>query len=157
MKKILIVLVLFVGSLFVMGGGCEFETSTSFGLTAEDSVLAKSEGGSWQQASDSTFQRGDDIALILLNVRGFEKGDDGLNKMDIDLQVKDPEGEVIFMQKDMLGEEGHVNLENNIANSPYGSFSSTEELEPGRYTIKVRVRDEVGGGSTSKSKTFTLE
>ena len=157
MKKILIVLALFVGSLFVMGGGCEFETSTSFGLTAEDSVLAKFEGGSWQQAPDSTFQRGDDIALILLNVRGFEKGDDGLNKMDIDVEVEGPEGEIIFKEDGMLGEEGHVNLENNVANSPYGSFSSTEGLEPGRYIIKVTVRDEIGEGSTTKRKTFTLE
>jgi hypothetical protein len=136
--------------------GCQ-ETSTSFGLEIEDTVLAKKEAGTWQPVKEAKFKKGDEIGLVLLNVKGFKKGKDGLNRIDLDVQVKGPDGEIILEKKNILGEAGHVNLKNNIAESPVGSFSTTPELESGKYTIKVTIKDKIGGGSASTSKSFTLE
>lgn len=156
MKKTLIFLGIILASLLMMLG-CQVETSTSFGLEIQDSVLAKKEADGWQPVSDEAFKKGDVVGLVLMNVKGFEKGDDGLNKMDLDVKVKGPNSEVILDKKDMLEAAGHVDLENNIAKSPVGSFSTSSEMESGKYTIKVTIRDEIGGGSASKSKSFTLQ
>jgi hypothetical protein len=48
-------------------------------------------------------------------------------------------------------------MENNTAESPLGSFHTTEELEPGEYVMKVTLYDKVGKGSTSHSEKIILE
>lgn len=127
------------------------------GLTIQDSALAKRGAETWKRAKDGTFQKGDMVGLVLLNVSGFEKGDDGLNRMDLDIEVKGPDGEIISAKSDILGEEGHANLENNTAESPIGTFNTTPELESGEYTIELTVKDKVGKSRASRRKTFTLE
>lgn len=156
MDKRLPITALIIGVL-LLAGGCEVETSTSFGLDVQDSILAKDVGGTWEPMDGNTFQRGDVVGIVLLNVQGFEEGEDGLNEMELDIKVTGPDGEVVLEKQNMLEEAGHVNLENNVAKTPVGSFTTTPDLEPGQYRMKVTIRDEVGGGSASKSKTFALE
>ena len=138
-------------------GARQIEAREKSGLQIEKSVLAKKAGGTWHPVKDASFQKGDVVGLIFLNVRGFEKGKDGLNWMDLDIEVKSSEGEVILEQSDMLGEKGHVKMKNNLAESPVGSFNTTPEMESGKYTIKLTVKDKVGGDIASESKSFTLE
>ena len=156
MKKLLIVLGIVLAS-FLMMGGCQLETSTSSGLEIQDTVLAKKEADLWQPVPEAIFKKGDTIGIVLLNVKGFKKGDDGLNWLDIDVEVKDPANELILDEKDILGEAGHVNLVDNIAKSPVGYFTTPLESASGKYLLKVTIKDKVGGGEASVSKSFVLE
>jgi len=137
--------------------GCRTESSLSFKLSYEDSVLAKNVDGSWEIVEDTKFAKGDTIALILLNVQGFEKGEDGLNWMDIDVEVKDSKGTVILNEKNLLGESGKLELENNTADSPYGSFITNNDTPSGKYEMKVTVHDKIGGGKAVCSKSLIIE
>jgi len=94
---------------------------------------------------------------VLVNVGPFKKGEDGLNWIEMDMEVRDPNGNIIFSEKGMLGENGHVNLPNNMATSPYGTFYTTTDLAPGKYKMTLTIYDKVGGGKASQSATFTLE
>ncbi len=159
MKKILFVLGLILVSFLTMGG-CKVETSTgtSFGLTIEDAVFARmSADGKFVPAEGSVYKRGEKVHFILLNVDGFQKGDDGLNWFNLDMDVKGPNEEVILSQQGMLGEKGHVDLLNNTVPSPGGSLTTTAAMEPGNYKFKLTIYDKIGGGSASKTKTFILE
>jgi hypothetical protein len=157
MKRILIILGLIIAALLTMGG-CKVETSTSFGLSIKDASLARqSAEGKLVPVEDGVFQRGEKINLVLLNVGKFKKGEDGKHWFDMDIEVKDPNGAIIFSKQGLLGENGHVLIPNDIAASPYGTFTTTTEMETGNYRIKLTVRDKVSGSSASKSKTFTLE
>ena len=137
--------------------GCKTETSLSLGLSYEDAVLAKKVDGSWNAVKDTKFAKGDTVGLVLLNVSGFKKGEDGLNWMDIDVEVKDTEGKIILDEKGLLGDSGKMELENNIAKSPVWSFATNSDLASGKYNIKVTVHDKIGGGKVMKSMSFNLE
>jgi hypothetical protein len=136
---------------------CRASTSLSVGLSVDDAVLAAKTDDQWQVVEDNVFQRGDIIGLVMLNVSGFKKGEDGLNWMDLDLVVKGPDGAVILDEKELLGEAGHIDMPDNTAKSPVGSFYTTDELEPGDYVIKVTLYDKVGKGSTTHTKKIILE
>lgn len=150
-------LVLTILMLIILFPACRASTSLSVGLSPDDTVLAIKTDDQWQVVDSNVFQRGDIIGLVMLNVSGFKKGEDGLNWMDIDLEVKGPDGAVILDEKELLGEAGHIDMENNTAESPLGSFYTTEELEPGEYVMKVTLYDKVGKGSTSHSEKIILE
>ena len=156
MKKLLL---LFSISILVILQlvGCRTQTTLNVGLSFEDSVLAKQVDGKWNVVKDTKFAKGDTIGLILLNVSGFKKGDDGLNWMDIDVEAKDSEGKVILDQKGLLGESGKMELENNIAKSPVGNIVTTDKFPAGKYDIKVTVHDKIGGGKAVNSRSFFIE
>jgi hypothetical protein len=139
-------------------GGCKCETSTSFGLSIEKASFARMEAdGKLSLISDPVYKRGEPVYFVLLNVGEFKKGEDGLNRFDMDLEFKGPEDQNIFSKKGMLGEKGHVNLPNNTAASPYGVFSTTSGLKPGKYFMKLTIYDKIGEGSASKGSTLMLE
>lgn len=48
----------------------------------------------------------------------------------MDIEIKDPKGDVVLSQTGMLGEQGHLALPNDVAPSPYAVFVTTTELEP---------------------------
>jgi len=136
---------------------CEKSTSVSVGLSADDTILAKQSGDQWDPVNNGKFKKGETVGLVMLNVKAFKKGNDGLNWIDMDVEVKDPDGKVILSEKDLLGDSGKLDLKDNIAKSPVGNFSTTSSLQSGKYTIKVTVYDKIGKGYTTNSKTFDLE
>ena len=139
-------------------GGCQVEQSVSYGgLQIEDSMLARYEGGEWHPVDDAVFNKGDEIGLILLNVGKFSRGEDGLNWLDIDVELKDPSGKVILSEEGILGSSGKADLKDDIAPKPVGSVNTIDDMETGKYTIKVTVHDKVSGNKASTSRTFMIE
>lgn len=136
---------------------CRASTSLSVGLSVEDTVLAVKTDDQWNVSESNVFQRGDIVGLVMLNVSGFKKGDDNLNWMEIDVQVKGPNGEIILDEKELLGEAGHMDMENNTAESPVGSFYTTPDLDSGEYVLTVTVYDKVGKGKATHSEKIILE
>ncbi|MCP5104606.1 MAG: hypothetical protein GY950_14565 [bacterium] len=130
----------------------------SGGLSYRKAVFAKKgNDGKLTPVDDSTFARGEVVNLIFLNVGKFKKGPDGKHLFDIDLEVKNPKGERIFQQEKMLGENGHTLLENDIADSPYGIFYTSIELEPGIYRMTLTIYDKIGNERVSVTKPFKLK
>ncbi len=136
---------------------CRGSASLSVSLSAEDIILAVKTDEQWNVVESNVFQRGDIIGLVMLNVSGFKKGDDGLNWMEIDLQVKGPDGEVVLDEKELLGESGHFDMENNTAESPLGSFYTQNDMPTGEYVMKVTLYDKVGKGSIAHSEKIIIE
>ena len=133
------------------------DITESDGLNLEGYKFASpSESGALAVKEDQFFKKGDIVCLILTNVGKFKKGEDGLNKFDMSVEVTDPDGKIAYSQSDMLGENGHVLLPNDIAVSPYGVFNSTTEMASGRYLFKLTIFDKVGTGKLSKTVTFNL-
>ena len=138
--------------------GCNMDTSTSTGgLAIEGSELARITDEQIFSAEDKLFIRGEDVNYILYNVGEFTVGEDGLCWLDMDLEVSDMDGEVVFSITEMLGENGKVELDGGIAGSPYVTYTTTEAMEPGKYRIKVKIYDRLGKGKSSVSTTFDLE
>ena len=153
MKKSLIS---FAG-LIILVAACQFETSTSTGISVEKSDLARTTENGIEATDNAVFSLNEDIHLVLYNVGPFKKGEDGLHWFDMDMEVSDQDGNVLLNQTGMLGDNGHLELENGMAATPYATFSPNETLEPGAYKIKVRIYDRVGKGKASVTKSFTLE
>jgi hypothetical protein len=138
--------------------GCQFETSTSRGLSIEKSELARFDNNNQIiPAGDKTFKRGEDVHYILYNVGKFKEGEDGLHWLEMDLEVTDQDDNIILDAKEMLGEKGHLKLEGGYAASPYGTFETTDKLEAGKYRIKITIYDRVGSGKVTVSSTIVLE
>lgn len=154
MKK-LCLLTVCIGILL---SGCQFETSTSKGISIEKSELARiDENNQIVPAGDKTFKRGEDVHYILYNVGKFKEGEDGLHWLEMDLEVTDQDDNIILDAKEMLGENGHLKLEGGYAATPYGTFETSENLEPGKYRIKLTIYDRVGKGKATVSSTIELE
>jgi hypothetical protein len=144
--------------MLLLFAACQFETSTSRGISIEDSELARiDEENQIIPAADKTFKRGEDVHYILYNVGKFKKGEDGLHWLEMDLEVTDQDGNIILDAREMLGENGHLELEGGYASSPYGTFQTTEKLEAGKYKIKLTIYDRVGNGKATASSTVILE
>jgi hypothetical protein len=135
---------------------CQISTSVSTGLSFEKTTMAKKVDSAWSEVTDKKFAKGDNIGLLLLNVSGFKKGDDGLNNMNIDVEVTDPDGKVIASSTDILGDAGKVDLPDNIAKTPIGTYQTTADMASGTYKIKVTVNDKISGGSATATETFEL-
>ena len=154
MKRLCLLLV----CTMILLSGCQFETSTSRGISIEKSELARiDENNQIVPAGDKTFKRGEDVHYILYNVGKFKEGEDGLHWLEMDLEVTDQDDNVILDAKEMLGENGHLKLEGGYAATPYGTFETTENLKPGKYRIKITIFDKVGNGKGTVSSTIELE
>jgi hypothetical protein len=149
---------LLMACILILLTACQFETSSSKGISIEESELARiDENNQIVPAGDKTFKRGEDVHYILYNVGKFKQGEDGLHWLEMDLEVTDQDDNIILDAKEMLGENGHLNLEGGYAASPYGTFKTTEKLEPGKYRIKLTIYDKVGNGKATVSSTVELE
>ncbi|KPL17225.1 MAG: hypothetical protein AMS23_09610 [Bacteroides sp. SM1_62] len=151
-------LYLLTAAALILLTGCQFETSTSRGISIEKSELARiDEDNQIVPAEDKTFKRGEDVHYILYNVGKFKEGEDGLHWLEMDLEVTDQDDNIILDAKEMLGENGHIKLEGGYAATPYGTFETTEDLEPGKYRIKLTIYDKVGNGRATVSSTIVIE
>jgi hypothetical protein len=133
------------------------EGLTAQQLTCEETTWARiDETGRMVAVPEGVFRRGEAVNLVLRQVKTFLTGKDGKCWFDVDLLVKDPAGTVILEQKNLLGENGHVVLNDGVASSPYGIFESQVGLEPGQYQMTLTIRDKLSGGSFSTTQPFTL-
>ncbi|MBN2096443.1 hypothetical protein JW752_03550 [Candidatus Peregrinibacteria bacterium] len=158
MKKVLMRLGLLGIILFVLAA-CQVETSTSIGsLGIGDSVFARvGEDGLEVVEGKPVFEKGSEVYMVLLDAGPLEKGEDGLHWIDIDVEVKGPDGTVLLSEQGMLGETGHILFEGDYADQPYGVFSSTETMDAGDYTMKMTLHDKVSGSRATRSAGFVLE
>ncbi len=157
MKRCTVYIALGLSLLFLLVA-CNSKTSTSFGLTVQKTVLASAnDKGQVVPSKDNVFTRGDQIYFVLINVGKFKKGADGLNWFDMDTQITGPDGKVLLEKKNILGDEGHTALKDDIAQSPHITFATTKTMQPGKYKFKLTIYDKIGKGSASESATFTLK
>jgi hypothetical protein len=134
-------------------------TSTSKLISIEGYTFARTGDGNQLVAVDNpaVFKRGDAVHLVLKNVGPFKKTDDGLNWFDLDMEITGPDGAILLSQTGMLGDDGHVALENNRAKSPYATCTTTPDIVPGKYKFKLTIYDKIGSGKATQTSTFTLE
>lgn len=134
--------------------------SESNGLTIEKTVLGKKNKATEKidPVASGTFKKGDIVALVLINVGKFKKGEDGKHKFDMDMEVSDGKGKLLGKKEGLLGAGGNIALAKDVAESPYGSIdTNVVKLDPGDYTIKLTIYDKIGKGRATESKTFKLE
>ncbi|MBN2762477.1 MAG: hypothetical protein JXR41_05270 [Bacteroidales bacterium] len=134
-------------------------TSTSKLISIDDFTFARSGEGDQLEVvgSPAVFQRGDAVHLVLQDVGPFKKDDAGLNWFDMDMEITGPDETVIFSQTGMLGDAGHIALENNRAAAPYATCLTTAELDPGKYKFTITIYDKIGKGTATQNAFFTLE
>jgi hypothetical protein len=138
----------------------ESPKSESQGLTIEKVVLGKKNKATDKidPVASGTFKKNDVVALVLINVGKFKKGDDGKHKFDMDMEIQDGKGKLLGKKEGLLGTGGNIVLPKDIAESPYGSIdTAVTKLESGEYTIKLTIYDKIGTGRATESKTFKLE
>ncbi len=143
-------------------GGPEATVVQSFtlasGLAYGDAVFARmDEQNKLNPVEAAVFQRGEAVHFVLINVGLFKKGPDGMHAFDIDMDVKNPDGQAVLTQKDMLGENGHILLADDIAGSPYVTFQSSLALPAGTYIMQMTVRDLIGKTDVTVKKPFALK
>ena len=138
---------------------CSPSTSTSKLITIDDYTFAR-QGDGEQLAtisSPAVYKRGETVHLVLFNVGPFKKDDSGFNWFDIDVEIAGPDGTTVLSETGLLGDGGRLALENNIASSPEGTFTSTPEMAAGKYKFKISIYDKIGKGRATQTATFTLE
>jgi hypothetical protein len=143
-------------------GGLQATVVQSFtlapGLAYGDAVFARmDEQNKLNPVEAAVFQRGEAVHFVLINVGLFKKGSDGKHAFDIDMDVNNPDGQSVLSQKAMLGENGHIVLDNDIAGSPYVTFQSALTMPAGTYTLQMTVRDLIAETSVSVKKPFELK
>jgi len=138
---------------------CSTSTSTSKLISIEDYTFARSGEGDQLTAIDlpAVYKRGEDVHLVLQNVGPFKKDDAGLNWFDMDMEITGPDDEILLSQTGMLGDEGHIALENNTAPSPYATCHTTTDIAPGKYKFKLIIYDRIGSGKATQTAAFILE
>lgn len=158
MKKVLFILV----GISVMQAimlSCSTSTTTSKGITIDDYTFARQGSGTQLEtiSNPAVFKKGEIVHLVLFNVGPFKKDDSGLNWFDIDVEITDPAGGILMSETGLLGDGGHIALENDIASSPEGTFTTTPEMATGKYKFKVTIYDRIGKGKATQTATFNLE
>lgn len=138
---------------------CTTTTSTSKLVSIEDYTFAMTGENDRLVSIDgpAVYKKGDAVHMVLLNVGPFKKDSTGLNWFDIDMEVTGPDGQVILTENGLLGDEGHISLENNMAKSPYATCFTTPELLSGKYKFRISIYDRIGNGKATQTASFTLE
>lgn len=143
---------------FLAINGCRASSSVSYNLDYQRAVLArKNADDKLSVVKDGVFKKGEKIYFVLMNVGKFKPGKDGLNWFDIDVKVTDANGKVVFQKENMLGDNGHVKLEDNTAKYPHVFIETPKEAETGKYKMQMKIYDKVGTGTLSVTETFTLQ
>ncbi|PIQ78604.1 hypothetical protein COV82_00370 [Candidatus Peregrinibacteria bacterium CG11_big_fil_rev_8_21_14_0_20_46_8] len=150
----------FIVAIFVLSGcGAPQPSATqSGGLTFEGYTFGRTTADGQIEATETNvYKPGDQVHLILQNVGPFKADDEGKHHLEMDLEIENDAGEIIFEQKNILEETGITQLEQGIADTPYGTFHSNAALPLGTYTMMLTVYDKVGGGEVSQTAPFIFE
>jgi len=102
------------------------------------------------------YERGEPVHFALMKVGPFKKDAEGKNWVDMDLLVIDPAGNVAMKKEHLLGEGGHLKLDNDTAPSPDGVYVPRGDVKLGKYKVSLRVYDRIGGGEVKDSGEFEL-
>jgi hypothetical protein len=117
----------------------------------------KSAEGELQRIPEPILRPGSSFNMVLLGVREFERGEDGLHEFDIDLEVlKVPGYRTVFSKQAVLGESGHRNLTNGTATTPSVLINTSPNGE-GAYVARATIYDEVSGRQVTVTKSFFLK
>jgi hypothetical protein len=128
------------------------------GLSLDNVVLARSgQNQKLQPVTDATFVRGSQVYVILVNVAGLAQGTDGKHKIDLELQLQDPNGQMLYSRRGLLGATGHKNLPGNRATAPYAAITTRTAWSPGNYTVIFTLRDLVGRGYITATRQVRLK
>lgn len=155
-KKTIYILSIFLITLFF---SCKKSDQTiSEGLTSNGFKFAKpNENNELIVVNDAIFEKGETVNLILLSVKGFEKGTDGLNKFEMSVEVTNSSNEVFLSEQNVLGENGHILLPNDVAESPYGVFNSNLNMQSGIYCFKIIIQDVISGKKLTQISHFKIK
>lgn len=126
-------------------------------FAVENYYFAIKENDKYRQYNKAIYHRGDEIYLLLNNVGTFARGKDSLNNADMIMTVKDAVGQVITTRKNLFGQNGHADFENNILNKPYASYESDVNDKPGKYSMTVIIYDLVKNDSIVIEDDFFIE
>jgi hypothetical protein len=106
---------------------------------------------------DATFVRGSQVYIVLVNVAGLAKGADGKNKIDLELHLQAPNGQMVYSRQGLLGTTGHQDLPGNRAKTPYVALVTAKNWLPGTYTLTFTLRDLVGKGYITAKQEIRLK
>ncbi|MCK5607823.1 hypothetical protein KAR91_38435 [Candidatus Pacearchaeota archaeon] len=124
------------------------------GLMFDEALFAKvSDEGEVTFLEEPIYKRGEAVHFALMNVREFQKGEDGKHWLDMSIEVRNAEGEVELFKEHSLG-EGKFELENNTAPSPSGVFVGAPDLQAGTYIMYLTIYDKIGGGKIRQKGVF---
>ena len=154
--RISVILLLF--TLASLLPGCKKDSPSSDSLTYKSALfVAQDSTGQYYTIDYTNFKRGDTINLVLYHVGKFEKGSDGQHHYDMNIEVRGPEGQMIFYQENLYGEKGIGLLPDGILELPCGTYMTTPEFRSGSYEMKLTIYDKVSGDKASGSRQFILE
>ena len=138
--------------------GCsDVQTSKSVGLTIEQTLIGTyGESGTINPVEKAEFQKGDAFSFVLMNVSGFKKGANGLNKFDMDVSVFDPDGNKVYEKKELLNGGYEADLPNNVSASSSVDFTIGPDYPAGKYKMTVDIYDKIGTGRASASRNFVV-
>lgn len=158
MKKRLFIVTL-IALVSVIMFSCSSSTTTSKLISIDDYTFARSGNGDQLETIGlpAVYKRGETVHLVLLNVGPFKKDDAGLNWFDIDLEITGPDGNIVMSETGLLGDNGHIALNNDIASSPEANFTTSPEMAQGKYKFRMIIYDKIGKGKATQTATFSLE
>jgi len=155
-KKITVILLLLTLSSFIPG--CKKDTPSTDGLNYKSALfVAQDSTGQYFTIDYNNFKRGDTINLVLYHVGKFQKGSDGQHHYDMNIEIRGPEGQMIFSQENLYGEKGIGLLPDGILELPCGTYLTTPDFRPGAYEMKLTIYDKVSGETASGNRQFILE
>ncbi len=150
---------LLIALMTVILVSCSTSTTSSKLISIDDYSFARSANGDKIETIGipAVYERGETVHFVLFNVGPFKKDESGLNWFDIDVEITGPDGNILLSETGLLADGGHLALENDIASSPEGTFSSTPEMAPGKYRFKITIYDRIGKGRATQTASFTLK
>lgn len=130
-----------------------------FGLAELVFCSAQPRGyGQYERQPDATYEQGETV-WIYLDVVGFEVEDAGEGQMAVDLAedlvVRGPDGSEV-LQNDFTFDtafESDLRSQFFVVNNVRLQSGSPS----GEYEVEVFLEDELGGGSITRTETFTVE
>lgn len=140
--------------MIVLFTSCKNTVKESFKI--EDSFFATRTNDEFRPLDEAVYSAGDDVYFFLKNVGPLSLDKDNKCRLDMDIEISNNYGEIVFKQNTMLGENGILHLPDRIAKNPYTVWHSDSMISAGEYTFKVIAYDKLSGKTKSVKKNFRL-
>ncbi|MEW6279522.1 MAG: hypothetical protein AB1758_12915 [Candidatus Eremiobacterota bacterium] len=135
--------------------GCTVTTSTSTGGLSVNDFKFSAEGPDGESRSDAKFKAGETVYTIF-EVTGFKQGDDKKVTLEEDLKVTGPDGKAIIEQDGIsLLDQSYDQAVDTV--SAHNKLTLPESAPSGEYKVTMKLKDKVGGGTTTHNSKFTWE
>jgi len=122
----------------------------SSGLTAKGVLLLKDE----KAVKFDLLTIGDIAKLALIDVGRFEKAEDGLYSIDMDISIANSTGKTVKQVQGILKESGHTGLKSDTTN--LSAIIDTKGYQPGKYTATITAYDKTNKNRVTAKKSFGL-